>query len=275
VEKAIKNVKDVFPFDNYITEGKQREVHTILAEISKFLKELQGKRLLDIGCGPMDKTGIFQMMGFQCYAVDDLTDPWHQRGDNIKKIKEYAEKINIVFNHQKAGQYTIPFATSSFDVVCSISLIEHLHESPRDLLNSMGVFARPGGLIVIVMPNSVNLKKRLSVLLGRTNYPPVDMFYHSNGTWRGHVREYTLKETIYVCKETGFELLSGVTFEAIAYEKLECPLRQLYLLSGKLIPTLRSNLLVICRKPQNWVPVKNNPEAFRKATARAVPKGVA
>ncbi|ACF13899.1 Methyltransferase type 11 [Chloroherpeton thalassium ATCC 35110] len=272
---ALKETQKAFPFENYIDKANSLEMQAIIYELRKYLVDFEHKRLLDIGSGPMDKTGVFQSLGFECYAVDDLNDPWHLRNDNIDRIKEYAENIGINFYHQKPGEYNIPFEENSFDVVCSLAVIEHLHESPRGLLNTMGVFARPGGLLVIIMPNSVNLRKRISVLLGRTNYPPVDMFFNCIGNWRGHVREYTLKETEYICSASGFEILSSTTFEHLAHQKLRTPLRQLYILLGNIIPTLRSSLLVVCRKPESWRAVNEDPEAFRRSLARAVPKGAA
>ncbi len=273
-ENAFTEAQKIFPFENYIDQAKYRATYSIIDNIRKFLPTFNNKRLLDIGSGPMDKTGVFQKLGFQCYAVDDLQDPWHQRNGNIKKIKKYAKTLGINFYHQKFGEYTIPFEVDHFDVVCSFAVIEHLHESPRDLLNTMGLYARPGALIVIVMPNSVDLKKRLSVILGRTNYPKVDMLYYSFGTWRGHVREYTLSETKFICEASGFEILDSTTFEEVAYKKLNSPFLNLYLLLGNIIPTLRSSLLVLCRKPENWQPVKEDSEAYRKAIASGVPEGV-
>ena len=125
------------------------------------------------------------------------------------------------------------------------------------------------------MPNSVNLRKRLSVLTGSTNYPPVDQFYYSLGTWRGHVREYTLKETIYICEASGFEILSKSTFEHLTIQRLKPPLSQVYSFLGNIIPTLRSGLLVICAKPKSWTPVSENADVFRRALSKSVPKGVA
>ena len=272
---AFKEIQKVFPFENYIDKAVYAEMYAISYELRKYLKEFKHKRLLDIGSGPMDKTGIFQMLGFDCWAADDLNDPWHLRNNNINKINEYAKNIGIDFYHQNPGEYNIPFEVNSFDVVCSLAVIEHLHESPRGFLNSMGTFARPGGLIVVVMPNSVNLRKRLSVLLGRTNYPPVDMFFNCIENWRGHVREYTLKETEYICRASGFEVLLGTTFEHLAHQQLRTPLRQLCILLGNIIPTLRSGLLVVCRKPESWKALKDDPEAYRRSLARGVPNGVA
>lgn len=272
---SFKKLQKVFPFKNYIDKAVYAEMYAISYELRKYLKEFEHKRLLDIGSGPMDKTGILQMLGFDCWAADDLNDPWHLRNNNINKINEYAKNIGIDFYHQNPGEYNIPFEVNSFDVVCSLAVIEHLHASPRGFLNSMGTFARPGGLIVVVMPNSVNLRKRLSVLLGRTNYPPVDMFFNCIENWRGHVREYTLKETEYICRASGFEVLSSTTFEHLAHQQLRTPLRQLYILLGNIIPTLRSGLLVVCRKPESWKALEDDPKAYRRSLARGVPNDVA
>lgn len=270
-----QKLQDMFPFPGYCDRTMLEEVSVIVRELRKYLPDFDQRRLLDIGSGPMDKTAMFKFLGFQCYAADDLTDPWHQRNDNTDKIKDFATLAGIEFFHQTATDYAIPFEPESFDVVCALGVIEHLHESPRDLFNTMGKFVRREGLLVIVMPNSVNLRKRLSVLLGRTNYPSIDAFYHSTGQWRGHVREYTLNETAYICKASGFEVLTQRTFEHLACKKLPTPLREFYLMLTSIVPTLGSGLLVICRKPALWKPQVEDPKAFRAAISRAVPEAVA
>jgi 2-polyprenyl-3-methyl-5-hydroxy-6-metoxy-1,4-benzoquinol methylase len=252
--EAFTEFKSRYPFSDKLGASEYLASRAIITELSKHLDGFDGKRLLDIGCGPMSKTAIFQLFGCHCFGVDDLSDPWHVEGTNTQKIKNFATQLGINFHKQAEGDYTIPFEESSFDLVTSLSVIEHLHESPREMLNTMGKMAREGGLIVIKMPNSVNLRKRLSVFRGKTNFPPVNQFYDSNGTWRGHVREYTLDEIIYICKRSGFELVSATTFEHLAHEKLASPLREIYLMICNLIPTLRSSLLVVCRKPPRWKP---------------------
>jgi len=275
LRQAFVEVQAAFPFEGYLTGVAYRTLRSIVRNLETILPEFQGRRLLDIGCGPMDKTGVFQKLGFECCAVDDLGDPWHKRDDNAQKIKDYAQRLGIHFFHQKEGDYSIPFEPGSFDVVMSLAVIEHLHESPRHLLNAMGTMARPGGLLVITMPNSVNLRKRLAVLAGRTNYVSVDQYYHSIGTWRGHVREYTLGELAYICGRSGFEVARLATFEPVAQERLRFPLRELYLFCGYVVPALRGGVMAICRKPPSWQPVPDDAVAFRESLARSVPRGVA
>ena len=275
LRNIFEKLQTMFPFPGYCDRSMLEEITVIVRELRRYLPDFEQRRLLDIGSGPMDKTAMFKLLGFQCYAADDLTDPWHQRDDNAGKIKQFAAQTGIEFFHQTPTDYSIPFEPESFDVVCALGVVEHLHESPRGLLNTMGRFVCREGLLVVAMPNSVNLRKRLSVLSGRTNYPSIDAFYHSTGQWRGHVREYTLSETAYICKAAGFEVLTQRTFEHLAYEKLSSPLRDIYLMLTSIVPTLGSGLLVICRKPASWEPQGEDLEAFRAAISRAVPEAVA
>ena len=276
VHQAFVRVQQAFPIESYVGPSIEQEMLAIVRELEKHLPSFDDKRLLDLGCGPMDKTGVLRLLGFQCSAVDDLSDPWHLRGDNVEKIERYARELGIDFHRLREEDGPLPFEPESFDVACSLAVIEHLHESPRMLLNSMGALLKPGGLLVVMMPNAVNLRKRLSVLIGRTNYSPVDQFFHSSDTWRGHVREYTLRETEYMVRSTGFEILSSTTFESFSKEKLRLlAARVVYEALGNLVPSFRSCLLVVARKPSGWAPVEKDPELLRRALSRSVPDGIA
>lgn len=249
VTEAFADVERAFPFPGYITRGEQRRMAHVIECLAPHLT-WQGERVLDIGAGPMEKTAVLARLGLSCYAVDDLADSWHRRDDNARRIADFAERMGITFHRQAFDDYTIPFPQGSFDLVTIFAVIEHLHESPRTLLDTAGQFLRPGGLLCVTMPNAVNLRKRLSVLRGRTNYPPVDQFFHAAPPWRGHVREYTLAETVWICREAGFEVLSATTCEGEAFNQLPPALLKPYLALTRLVPTLRTTLCVVARKPR-------------------------
>jgi hypothetical protein len=139
------------------------------------------------------------------------------------------------------------------------------------MMNYMGEYLRPGGILVVVMPNSVNLRKRLFVLMGRTNYPPLDQMYYSVDGYRGHVREYTLQETAYLCAISGFQVLESRTFEHIAQQKLPPALCRLYQLFGNIATALRSGLVVVARKPDSWRPLPEDRARYFAAISGAVP----
>ncbi|MEW6494261.1 MAG: class I SAM-dependent methyltransferase [Cyanobacteriota bacterium] len=270
----IKTVIDSFPFDNYLSPDFPHEALTLVTSVVNILGDFKGK-LLDIGSGSMNFTAVFAKCGFDCYAVDDLNDPWHLIGNNVNLLKKYASDLNITFHRQDPSDYTIPFEKESFDVVMLNAVIEHLHESPRNLLNAAFEFTKPQGIVVVTMPNSVNLRKRLSVLLGKTNYPDIKGFYHSKGTWRGHIREYTLAETVYILKEVGGEVILSKTFHLNINSKLtNRVVRKIYELITAVVPTLRDGILVIARKPLNWNPDVFNEDEYWKSISNFVPKGV-
>lgn len=272
VLEAVDQVAASFPFRGYIQEGVRQALAQIVPRIARHV-HVPRPRLLDIGCGPMDKTGVMQRLGFECCAVDDLSDPWHRRDGNLQKILDFAEREGIRF-HQQDAEYRIPFPPASFDVVTIFDVIEHLHQSPRDVLNAAGTHLKPGGVLAVTMPNSVNLRKRVDVLRGRSNYPPVDQFFLSCDGWRGHVREYTLAETARLCEMAGFQVLSATSYEGNAHDMLRGLTLRLFLSLVRMAPGLGSGLLVVARKPEGWTPVPPDPEAFRRAQAGAVPDAV-
>jgi len=273
VLRAVERIDAEFPFPGYVVRGVHHGMAHIVPEVARHVRAGGTPRLLDIGCGPADKTAVFQALGFECCGVDEMGDPWHRRGDNLARIQAFARDHGVRF-HVQEGTHDIPFPQGSFDVVTIFDVIEHLHESPRELLNAAGEQLKTGGLLAIATPNAVNLRKRLSVLFGRTNYPSVDQFYLSPQGWRGHVREYTLGELARVCASAGFTVESATTYEGNAYDLLRGAKLRAYLALSKLVPTLRSALLVVARKPEGWAPRGPDPEAFRRAQVGSVPAGV-
>ena len=267
-DRAFSEVVREFPYKDYIGSNCYHQVKAILGALELLLPEFDGLKLLDVGSGPMDKTAVLQKMGFDCSAVDDLGDPWHKLEGKSEAIVTFGRRMGIDFFLQNNGDYTIPFESNYFDVVTSLAVIEHLHETPRLILNSMGKHLKPGGYLVIVMPNSVNLRKRISVLMGRTNYSPIEVLFYSLGSYRGHVREYTLPETKYICEAAGFQVVHADTFESTAHGRLPHGLREIYLLAGKIIRGFRSEIIVIARKPQDWEPLEEDSDRYFRSISQ-------
>lgn len=271
LDSAFDAVAAEYPFPNYLTEASRRQLRAMMSALGNLLPE--NPTLLDVGSGPLDKTAVLQRIGFQCSAVDDLSDPWHLLGDNRQKVLDFARREGIAFHLQTEGDYTIPFPREHFDVVTSFAVIEHLHDSPRLILNAMGEHLKTGGLMVIEMPNAVNLRKRLDVLRGRTNYSPLGELYHSLGPYRGHVREYTLNETVELCELSGFVVHHAAHFDHLG-QSLPFGARQAYALAGRLMPSLYTGLLVVAEKPGGWTPRGECSESYFRAIAGATPYAV-
>jgi len=250
IKSLIESVKNDYPFPQIFEETSE----TILNLVSIVKSQVpQCGRILDIGAGALDKVAVLQKAGYECFACDDFEDPWHKNEDHIKPLYQYASRNGIQV-HKQTEEYTIPWDTSSFDAVIMINVIEHLHQSPRDILNFAGKYLKEGGLLVIIMPNSVNLRKRISVVTGRSNYTPIRGFFENEGVWRGHVREFTLQETISILEWSKFQLVCNRTFHGLLHQRLsQSYLRLIFVAICKIFPKFRDSVLVAGIKPEGWV----------------------
>ena len=251
IDQAIAAVEERFPFKGYIPAGRMDSGAWVNIARTVQRHVPRGGRILDFGCGPCDKTAVLQMLGYECSACDDLQDGWHGRDNNRARLAEFARESGIDFRVVEGG--VIPFEQPVFDMLMMTDVLEHLHDSPRVLLNSLLALVKPGGLFFMTVPNAVNIRKRISVLLGRTNLPPFDQYYWYPDTWRGHVREYTRDDTEKLARFLGLEVveLTGCNHMLARLPRFGRPL---YLALTRIFPGWRYTWLLVARKPAGWTP---------------------
>ena len=253
VAEAVAEVARLHPVPGFVEEFAE-EVHSTAALLLD--KCFRGGKLLDLGCGALEKTAVFQVLGYHCSACDDFSDAWHTTGDTVQLLSSFAAQLGIQLHISELGD-PLPWAESSFDIVTLLAVIEHLHVSPRDLLNQAGSLLRTGGMVMVTMPNAVNLRKRVSVLMGKSNYPPVASFYGNVGPWRGHVREYTLRETKEIMSWSGFDVVAAGTFHGMTARRLRSRAsRWAFRSLCNLWPGLREGIFVVGQKPVGWRPTE-------------------
>lgn len=82
----------------------------------------------------------------------------------------------------------LPFAEASFDSVVCVSVMQYVLDVEGALLEFERLL-RPGGQIVLLVPNHAYLKHRMNLLRGRLAWAsPLD-------TWRsGTIRQFTLRD---------------------------------------------------------------------------------
>ena len=262
VRQEIKELQRRYPYPEVINDTADA-IETLALTLRCLAPD--GGHLLDIGCGAMDKTMTFQQMGYRCVGYDDFQDPWHSKKENLDPLLAFAKEIGVEV-HIEDGSNPVPWEPASFDIVTIFNVIEHLHESPRDILNFAGKYLKTGGLLLVGMPNSVNLRKRLSVLRGQSNYTPAQGFYENDGPWRGHVREYTFEETWVLVEWSGFHLVHKQTYHAMLNRRLPNPLLRA-VFKGLCIPApgFRDSILVGALKPEGWVERKPDQSAMQKS----------
>lgn len=245
--QAISSVIAAFPFAGYMEHGRDA-YDTVSGYCTSLLPT--GARILDYGCGPCDKTAVLAALGYDCWGVDDLSDDWHLLGNNKDRIRAFAKSSKIHF--LESGRLPPELSATSFDMVMAHDVIEHFTDSPRDFLCDLVSLLRPGGYLYLTVPNAVNLRKRLLVLFGETNYPRFPAFYWSTPTWRGHKREYVLDDLQKLYLFLGLEsvVLQGDHHRMAALGSA----KGLFRLTFGLFSGLRDTLTLIARKPANWTP---------------------
>jgi SAM-dependent methyltransferase len=263
-DEAIAYVSQRFPFKNYMDESVD-SYRNIATAVRRYLTP--GDRILDFGSGPCDKTAVVQALGFRCSAFDDLSDDWHNETDNRERIIRFASEHGIEFRLAADGY--LPFEKESFEMVMLHDVLEHLHDSPRELLHDLVALIKPDGYLFITVPNAVNIRKRVSVVLGRTNLPPFDTFYWYPGPWRGHVREYVKGDLVKLVAYLGLETTELHSCNHML-KVLPSGIRPFYVLLSSIFPGWRDSWLLIARKPRAWTAKKELPEGELETMMRKV-----
>ncbi len=238
-----------FPFPGF--PDSMRASRTLAQIISRYLRP--GASLLDFGAGHCLRSAYMAKLGFRVAACDDLGDAWHAEGNNRDRIRDFARAMQVDFT-QIAGA-TLPYTAGQFDMAMLIDVVEHLHDSPLEPLSAILELVKPGGYLLITVPNAANLRKRLSLIFGRTNYPPFEQFFWHPAPFRGHVREYVRKDLQQLARFLAMEIVSLRDIHIIAYARMQHALvRGLYLSLLKIVPVrgIADSLLLLARKPERW-----------------------
>ncbi len=242
-EEALKAVRAQFPLAGYM-DTHVGAYESVARTVRRYLPV--GSRVLDFGSGPMDKTAVIQKLGYLCSACDDLNDPWHPTRREI--ILKFAKEQGIDF---RVVDGRLPFASQSFDMVMIHDVLEHLHDSPRDLTGALVELIRDEGFFFATMPNAGNVRKRIALLRGGTNLPDFDWYFWLPSPWRGHVREYVKHDLVLLASYLGLRIREIRTAHHMLTRVPE-PARPLYRAATAVFPGWRDTWVLVAQKPTAW-----------------------
>jgi hypothetical protein len=77
-----------------------------------------------------------------------------------------------------------------------MAMIEHLPDSPKQLMDNLRASTAADGLLVLEVPNIASFYRRRQLLLGRSVHPDLESLYLSETPYVGHHREYTASELL-------------------------------------------------------------------------------
>ena len=165
----------------------------------------------------------------------------------MTKIKKHAENCGISFINEFKD-----IGKEKYDVIMLHDVIDISSISEVSANTLLGYLVE-GGLLVLTVPNAGNIRKRLHLLLGKTNYPRYNYFYWYPGKWDGHVREYVRSDLKSLTDFLGLDQVSLQTFH-IHLDVLPKAARPIWKSVSKLIPNTRDSFYLIAKKPEGWRP---------------------
>lgn len=106
--------------------------------------------VLDVGCGPSSYLIALSKRGRICYGIDPLRDV-----SLVKARKRAVEEEVDVFLFQGVGEF-LPFESSAFDVVLSMSTLQHVGDQ-RMTLREIRRVLKDKGLFLVSVPTIKNI----------------------------------------------------------------------------------------------------------------------
>ena len=105
-----------------------------------------GARVLELGCAPG------KMLAWAAASLSAQVSGLDYSERGITWTRKLLETLKIPADLRCENVFATTFSAGSFDVVYSFGLIEHFHD-PRPIVRAHVALAKPGGSVVIGIPN--------------------------------------------------------------------------------------------------------------------------
>jgi glycosyltransferase involved in cell wall biosynthesis/precorrin-6B methylase 2 len=139
-------------------------------------------------------------------ATGYLTAEMSKRGCLVTGIEQDPEMAAIAAQHcdkMVVGdvEHLDLSDLGTYDAIILGDVVEHLRK-PQEFLQRTAKLLRPGGKVLMSLPNVANIWVRLNLLLGRFNYSRVGILDET------HLRFFTLESSKRIARDSGFDVLS-------------------------------------------------------------------
>jgi SAM-dependent methyltransferase len=146
------------------------------------------RRILDIGCGPGELGHVLKERGHYVFGVD-----WGTPSFELD-----------AFVQADITQGLPSSVVGTFDTVLLADVLEHMTE-PQKLLKDAKARLKPGGSLLVSLPNAVHWSMRAQVAVGRFDYTNKGLLD------RGHLRFFTRDSARRMFHEAGLEVVTQRT----------------------------------------------------------------
>jgi 2-polyprenyl-3-methyl-5-hydroxy-6-metoxy-1,4-benzoquinol methylase len=205
--------------------------------------------ICDVGGG----IGIFTpgcaALEMRATLIDDFRDPVNETYG--EKSLDLLRSLGVTVVQRDVVAEGFDYPADSFDAVTCFESLEHWHGSPKRALHAMVQSLKSGGVLAISGPNCVNLRKRITVPLGRGKWSSLDSWYNSP-VFRGHVREPDVDDLRSIAFDLGLRNVKIVGRNWVGYSS---PKRLIRLATSvfdrglRALPSLCANIYMIGTKP--------------------------
>lgn len=180
----------------------------------------RGARIADVGAGE----GFFsKKMG------DYVAASGHDPSDSLAACDLFPEffRYRGITCDAVSMDGLLPYDDGTFDVVCSLEVIEHLEDQflfTRELLRIL----KPGGIAIISTPNVLNINSRLRIVHSgfAVLFDPLLLSSNDPVHTSGHINPVSYYYLAYMLSRAGFADVS------VEYDRLKSSARGLLVLAG-------------------------------------------
>jgi ubiquinone/menaquinone biosynthesis C-methylase UbiE len=134
------------------------------------LGDMQGKYLLDLGCGAGENSVYFSKLGAQCVASD------YSPG-MVDVALKLAEKNDVAVEGKVINAMDIDFPDNTFDIVYASNLLHHI-PNPKLTIQEMHRVLKPGGKACFWDPMKhnpiINVYRRMATSVRTEDEMPLD-----------------------------------------------------------------------------------------------------